>query len=42
MQHRHLTRFNELLAKAVAELDTPRSILLLASRRAGWDLHRDT
>ncbi|GAA3372689.1 GDSL-type esterase/lipase family protein [Streptomyces sannanensis] len=35
-------RFDELLAKAVAELDTPRSPLLLASRPAGWDLHRDT
>lgn len=35
-------RFNELLAKVVAEPDTPRSPPLLASRRAGWDLHRDT
>ena len=35
-------RFNELLAKAVAELSTPLSPLLLASPPRGWDLDRDT
>ncbi|MFF8813019.1 GDSL-type esterase/lipase family protein [Streptomyces pactum] len=35
-------RFNELLAKAVADLDSPTSPLLLASRPAGYRLHRDT
>ncbi|MEV5317034.1 GDSL-type esterase/lipase family protein [Streptomyces sp. NPDC052687] len=37
-----VTRFNELLGKAVADLDTPRSPLLLASPPAAWDIHRDT
>ncbi|MFI1205710.1 hypothetical protein K2224_09745 [Streptomyces sp. BHT-5-2] len=36
------TRFNELLAKAVADLSTPASPLLLASEPAGWDLDRAT
>ncbi|MFB7913938.1 GDSL-type esterase/lipase family protein [Streptomyces sp. NPDC056061] len=35
-------RFNELLAKAVADLDAPVSPLLLASRPTGYDIHRDT
>ncbi|MEU1816596.1 GDSL-type esterase/lipase family protein [Streptomyces roseifaciens] len=35
-------RFNELLGKAVAELGTPGSPLLLASRPEGWDIDRDT
>ncbi|MEU2788878.1 GDSL-type esterase/lipase family protein [Streptomyces sp. NPDC007100] len=35
-------RFNELLAKAVADLSTPASPLLLASPPAGYDLDRDT
>ncbi len=35
-------RFNELLAKAVADLDAPASPLLLASHPAGYDIHRDT
>lgn len=35
-------RFNELLAKAVADLSEPRSPLLLASPPYGWDLDRDT
>jgi lysophospholipase L1-like esterase len=35
-------RFNELLAKAVADLDIPASPLLLASPPEDWDLHRDT
>jgi lysophospholipase L1-like esterase len=35
-------RFNELLAKAVADLDRPGSPLLLASRPASYDVHRDT
>jgi lysophospholipase L1-like esterase len=35
-------RFNELLAKAVADLDTPASPLLPASRPPGYDIHRDT
>jgi hypothetical protein len=34
--------FNELLAKAVADLDEPRSPLLLASTPAGWDVVTDT
>ncbi|MFI1968372.1 GDSL-type esterase/lipase family protein [Streptomyces cinnamoneus] len=34
--------FNELLAKAVAELDAPGSELLLASEPPGWDLDRHT
>ncbi|TJZ52902.1 hypothetical protein FCH28_17155 [Streptomyces piniterrae] len=35
-------RFNELLAKAVADLDTPASPLLLASEPAGWEIDRAT
>ena len=35
-------RFNELLAKAVADLSTPSSPLLLASPPADWDADRDT
>ncbi|KUL37161.1 hypothetical protein ADL22_22485 [Streptomyces sp. NRRL F-4489] len=34
--------FNELLAKAVADLSTPASPLLLASEPAGWDIDRAT
>lgn len=34
--------FNELLAKAVADLDEPRSPLLLASPPPAYDLHHDT
>ncbi|WP_028802835.1 GDSL-type esterase/lipase family protein [Streptomyces sp. 142MFCol3.1] len=34
--------FNELLAKAVADLDEPRSPLLLASPPASYDIHLDT
>jgi lysophospholipase L1-like esterase len=34
--------FNELLAKAVADLDEPRSPLLLASTPDGWDIDGDT
>ncbi|MFI6940533.1 SGNH/GDSL hydrolase family protein [Streptomyces sp. NPDC050418] len=37
-----VARFNELLAKAVADLDTDRSPLLLASPPAGYDLDFDT
>lgn len=35
-------RFNELLAKAVADLSTPTSPLLLAAPPADWDVARDT
>ncbi|MFJ4838166.1 GDSL-type esterase/lipase family protein [Streptomyces sp. NPDC088746] len=35
-------RFNTLLAKAVADLDTPSSPVLLASHPAGYDIHTDT
>ncbi|MFF3782663.1 GDSL-type esterase/lipase family protein [Streptomyces sp. NPDC001933] len=35
-------RFNELLAKAVADLDDPMSPVLLASRPPGYDIHDDT
>nr|WP_149183538.1 GDSL-type esterase/lipase family protein [Streptomyces sp. TRM49041] len=35
-------RFNELLAKAVADLDSPASPLLLASPPVGYDLGTDT
>ncbi|MFF1921300.1 GDSL-type esterase/lipase family protein [Streptomyces sp. NPDC058221] len=35
-------RFNELLAKAVADLDAPTSPLLLASHPPGYDIHTDT
>ncbi|MFE5963017.1 GDSL-type esterase/lipase family protein [Streptomyces rubiginosohelvolus] len=34
--------FNELLAKALADLDTPSSPLLAASRPPGYDIHTDT
>ncbi|MEU6243014.1 GDSL-type esterase/lipase family protein [Streptomyces sp. NPDC047024] len=34
--------FNTLLAKTVADLDEPRSPLLLASAPSGWDIHTDT
>lgn len=34
--------FNDLLAKCVADLDEPRSPLLLASRPQGYDIHTDT
>ncbi|MFD5584465.1 MULTISPECIES: SGNH/GDSL hydrolase family protein [unclassified Streptomyces] len=37
-----VARFNELLGKAVADLDTPGSPLLLASPPAGYDLRTDT
>lgn len=35
-------RFNTLLAKAVADLDTSSSPILLASHPAGYDIHTDT
>ncbi|MFJ3304564.1 GDSL-type esterase/lipase family protein [Streptomyces sp. NPDC086549] len=35
-------RFNVLLAKAVADLDEPRSALLLASPPPSYDIHQDT
>ncbi|MCP3821865.1 GDSL-type esterase/lipase family protein [Streptomyces sp. A3M-1-3] len=35
-------RFNVLLAKAVADLDSPSAPLLLASRPEAYDIHRDT
>ncbi|MGW7363272.1 GDSL-type esterase/lipase family protein [Streptomyces sp. NPDC054841] len=35
-------RFNELLAKAVADLDSPASPLLLASPPQAYDVHSDT
>lgn len=35
-------RFNELLAKTVADLDSPASPLLLASVPASYDIHGDT
>lgn len=35
-------RFNTLLAKAVADLDTPASPLLLASSPQAWNIHYDT
>ncbi|MGW4343651.1 SGNH/GDSL hydrolase family protein [Streptomyces sp. NPDC004690] len=37
-----VARFNELLAKAVADLDEPRSPLLLASPPPAYDIHADT
>ncbi|WP_142152938.1 SGNH/GDSL hydrolase family protein [Streptomyces sp. SLBN-31] len=37
-----VTLFNELLAKAVADLDEPRSPLLLASPPPSYDIHLDT
>lgn len=35
-------RFNVLLAKTVADLDTPASPILLASHPASYDIHSDT
>ncbi|MFD6229978.1 GDSL-type esterase/lipase family protein [Streptomyces sp. NPDC060232] len=35
-------RFNDLLAKAVADLTTDASPILLAARPAAYDIHRDT
>ncbi|MFE6941488.1 SGNH/GDSL hydrolase family protein [Streptomyces chartreusis] len=37
-----VARFNELLAKTVADLDEPRSPLLLASPPPSYDIHLDT
>ncbi|MFC7905552.1 SGNH/GDSL hydrolase family protein [Streptomyces nigra] len=37
-----VTRFNELLAKTVADLDQPRSPLLLASPPPSYEIDRDT
>lgn len=37
-----VNRFNELLAKAAADLDEPRSPLLLTSPPPSYDIHRDT
>ncbi|MFC8512923.1 SGNH/GDSL hydrolase family protein [Streptomyces sp. NPDC057257] len=37
-----VTRFNELLAKTVADLDEPRSPLLLASPPPSYDINLDT
>ncbi|GAA2270725.1 hypothetical protein GCM10010145_01480 [Streptomyces ruber] len=37
-----VARFNELLAKAAADLDEPRSPLLLASPDPAYDIHHDT
>ncbi|WP_327696650.1 MULTISPECIES: GDSL-type esterase/lipase family protein [unclassified Streptomyces] len=37
-----VTRFNELLAKTVADLDEPRSPLLLTSPPPSYDIHHDT
>jgi lysophospholipase L1-like esterase len=37
-----VTRFNELLAKTVADLDEPRSPLLLASPPPSYDINHDT
>ncbi|AVH58074.1 MULTISPECIES: SGNH/GDSL hydrolase family protein [Streptomyces] len=37
-----VTAFNELLAKTVADLDEPRSPLLLASPPPSYDIHVDT
>ncbi|APY87679.1 hypothetical protein DCW30_22685 [Streptomyces alfalfae] len=37
-----VARFNELLAKTVADLDTAASPLLLASRPESYDIHTDT
>ncbi|WP_329273421.1 GDSL-type esterase/lipase family protein [Streptomyces sp. NBC_01451] len=37
-----VTRFNELLAKAAADLDEPRSPLLLTSPPPSYDIHHDT
>lgn len=37
-----VARFNELLAKAVADLTTDASPILLAARPDAYDIHRDT
>ncbi|MBT2455145.1 GDSL-type esterase/lipase family protein [Streptomyces sp. ISL-86] len=37
-----VARFNELLAKAVADLSTDASPILLAARPASYDIHHDT
>ncbi|MEG3627409.1 GDSL-type esterase/lipase family protein [Streptomyces poriticola] len=37
-----VARFNELLAKAAADLDEPRSPILLASPPPSYDIHTDT
>lgn len=37
-----VTRFNELLAKAIADLDEPRSPLLPASPPSSYDINHDT
>jgi hypothetical protein len=37
-----VTLFNELLAKTVADLDEPRSPLLLASPQSSYDINHDT
>src|SRR5262249_42754014 len=37
-----VTLFNELLAKAAADLDEPRSPILLASPPPSYDIHLDT
>jgi hypothetical protein len=37
-----VTRFNELLAKAIADLDEPRSPLLWVSPPKSYDIHHDT
>ncbi|MFS8199394.1 SGNH/GDSL hydrolase family protein [Streptomyces sp. CWNU-52B] len=39
---REIARFNELLAKTVADLDEPASSLLLASVPDAYDIHHDT
>ncbi|MEU6867814.1 GDSL-type esterase/lipase family protein [Streptomyces sp. NPDC046876] len=37
-----VARFNELLAKAAADLSTPASPILLGARPDAYDIHRDT
>ncbi|ODA75653.1 GDSL-type esterase/lipase family protein [Streptomyces sp. AVP053U2] len=37
-----VTRFNELLAKAATDLDTPASPVLLATLPSAYDIHTDT
>lgn len=37
-----VARFNELLAKAVADLSTPASPILLGARPHAYDIHQDT
>lgn len=39
---KEVTRFNELLAKAIADLDEPRSPLLPASPPSSYDINHDT